>query len=120
MNNPFFIRYSTIISKGEYKVPHRTTISKKIIDEIYEEILKEIVSFANSSSHLAITCDGWTDKNVTHFWSITLSGVNEKLEIGSKVLSLIPMYEDFSANYIGNIIKEVLSDSKIDIKKIQA
>ncbi len=67
LNNPFFIRYSTIISKWEYKVPHRTTISKKIIDEIYEEVLKEIVSFANSSSHLAITCDGWTDKNATHW-----------------------------------------------------
>ena len=118
LNSPYFKRFVDVISEGRYKVPHRTTIASKILDTTYNKVIEEIINYTKQCKALAITTDGWCDNSTTHFWSLTISGIDERLNIESKVLALQPVYSDFSSFNVGNILLDILKDTNIELNKI--
>lgn len=118
LNTPYFKKFVEIISNNSYKVPHRTTFSSNILDKTYNLILDEIVTYTKKCQSLALTTDGWCDNSSKHFWSLTVSGIDQDLKIESKVLSLKPVYNDFSARNIGNILLGILDKYGIEKHKI--
>lgn len=120
LNNYYFQKLLSILTNGNYKVPHRSTLSGSILSNAYDMAIKEIISKSAKCEALSITCDGWSDQTCTHFWSITLHGIDDKMKLYSFVIALSPIYDDFSADSVGSILKGILDDIKIDQSKIKS
>jgi hypothetical protein len=91
-----------------YKPPSTRTITRRIL-ELFEVMTPVLAQFLNTLNvAVSLTLDGWTNRNLTGFWPVTIHWVDRKTaRVESMLLTIL---EVTSGTGVGNRIANALFD----------
>ena len=94
----------------DYIPPSSTTISQKIIPDMYEEVINKIKKEIEMCEGLCLSIDGWTcNYTLIKYFSMTAHMIIDRRLI-SRVLKLEPFYQKATAENISEFIKKGINE----------
>ena len=70
-----------------YQLPHRTTISRTYIPEMYSEVHGKVVKKYEPAQHVAFTTDNWTNFKSDSYNTVTAHFIDDAWELINAVLT---------------------------------
>lgn len=92
-----------------YRIPDRTTFSRKIIPELYQSVQCKVRECLETIEHVSITTDMWSTNACEDFMSLTTHFVDANYEHKSLCLDVIPFsLPTHTAQSIATVLNESL------------
>lgn len=101
-----------------YVVPTRNTM-KAHIDRLYETEIQQFKDFLSDVSYLTLTTDVWTDTQMQSIIGVTVHSLKDNL-VFSSIIGVFKLTKAHTADYLAQILSEVISEFKINEEKIVA
>lgn len=77
-------------------LPHRQKLREDVIDE-YQQMQKKLIQcLQENSSRINFTFDGWSSRNLNHYYGLTGHFIDKNWKLISIALDLIPANKNFS------------------------
>jgi hypothetical protein len=114
VENPFFKDFVESLNRS-YKIPCRTTVSKKIVQMRHEKET-EIKTELDQINHAVITCDNWTSISNQSYLGLTVHYINSAFKMCSKVLGLKYVEGNNSGKSLKEKIDGILAKWNLDGK----
>ncbi|XP_046567978.1 E3 SUMO-protein ligase ZBED1-like [Haliotis rubra] len=112
--------YSIVESQGfkklmnclepKYTLPSRTTLSRKVIPDLYEKVKEEVKAGLKASHSVALTTNGWTSRATQSYITITAHFIDDERELKNKVLQTRPIFDSHTGVNIADVFKQAIDD----------
>ncbi|XP_063219191.1 zinc finger BED domain-containing protein 4-like [Bacillus rossius redtenbacheri] len=102
-----------------YTIPHRSTFSRKLIPELYNETQDKMKHSLKSVLHGSLTLDMWSSISKQDYMSLTFNSFTSEMERLEYCLEVIPFtFHHHAAGNISSFLKTTLESWEISQSKI--
>lgn len=102
-----------------FKLPNVDTL-KSHLDSFYQVMLNKLQSTFENVSHVALTCDIWTEMMTTTSYLGVTAHYIQNSKVVSRCIATIALHERHTADYINTKLTEICTDLHIALPKITA
>ena len=97
-----------------YIIPSRSTFSRKIVPELYEEARQTVMESLVAAQTIAITTDGWTSRATDSYVTITAHFVDDSWKLQNHVLQTRPLNESHTGANIAEVLNSAAQEWQLD------
>lgn len=118
VDNSHFINLVKVLDP-RIELPCRSTLTKVLLTDMYEEAKRNLQSEIDSVHHVALTTDGWTSITGDSYVTVTIHFINNHLKMLTPVLTTSFMPQSHTSENLCDFLKGVEKNWKLG-GKIQA
>lgn len=104
--------------RPNYVIPCRTTFSERMIPQLYIKGKETLGLMVQDIPFFGLTTDGWTGRNGSQFVSLTASFITDDWSCKTVTLACRELNESHTAVHIAGLLRDVLDEYNIDLKRI--
>ena len=106
--------------RSGYKSPKRHKLTKVMLPAAKARLVVVMKRKMRSIGHFSLTLDAWTSAANRSYIAVTLHGVTAMWVLESFVIDVVPVKCSETAEFLGEVVKEVLQAWDVDIKRVVA
>jgi hypothetical protein len=112
VDNSHFINLVKVLDP-RIELPCRSTLTKVLLTDMYEEAKRNLQSEIDSVHHVALTTDGWTSITGDSYVTVTIHFINNHLKMLTRVLTTSFMPQAHTSENLCDFLKGVEKDWKL-------
>ena len=93
-----------------YAIPTRKHMTEVAVPNLYAEVKEAVNDSFKSAVRVALTCDGWTSREMDSYVTITSHFISKEWGLVSNVLQTRALHASHTGSNIANLLTEAISE----------